>query len=338
MSPSISDRLDGPVLAGAVWLHRWSGIVLSLLFTLWFATGAVMVFEPFPELAAAERAAHSDPIPLERVRALPPLIDGAQTRLVGRGGAPAYVIERDGQKAEIFSAEDGRPLPPFGAADASASARRFSEKAVRSVSGPFNYDQWIVHQQFDPLRPFYRVRLADAAATDLYVSARSGEIVQRTTRRARALNWLGSNIHWIYFTPIRKVFAPWDWTVWIVSLIGVGTTALGLWLGVDRTLRRWRARRPGVSPFKGWLRWHHILGLAGGFFLFAWIVSGWLSMDHGRLFSRGEATAAEATAYRGPPGVPLRPSDLRRLEGARMVRFVRGARSPWLAVGARRRC
>ena len=68
------------------------------------------------------------------------------------------------------------------------------------------YDQWIVHQRFDPYRPFYRVRLNDDATTDLYVSARTGEVLQRTRFSERAWNWSGAVIHWIYFTPLRKSY------------------------------------------------------------------------------------------------------------------------------------
>ena len=59
------------------------------------------------------------------------------------------------------------------------------------------------------------------------------------------------------------------------------------------------AGRKGLSPFKGWMRWHHIIGLFASVIVLFWIFSGWLSMDHGRLFSRGETTRAQIAAVRG---------------------------------------
>jgi hypothetical protein len=43
-----------------------------------------------------------------------------------------------------------------------------------------------------------------------------------------------------------------------------------------------------------------VIGLAATVFVLTWIVSGWLSMDHGRLFSRGQLTQAEL-AITAPP-------------------------------------
>ena len=56
-----------------------------------------------------------------------------------------------------------------------------------------------------------------------------------------------------------------------------------------------------VSPYSGWQKWHHLLGLACMTFVLTWIFSGWLSMDHGRLFSTGKLSAAEAAAIADAP-------------------------------------
>ncbi|WP_169805663.1 hypothetical protein [Novosphingobium rosa] len=34
-----------------------------------------------------------------------------------------------------------------------------------------------------------------------------------------------------------------------------------------------------MTPFDGWMLWHHVAGMMGGSFLLAWIFSGWLSVD-----------------------------------------------------------
>src|SRR5262249_47343743 len=47
------------------------------------------------------------------------------------------------------------------------------------------------------------------------------------------------------------------------------------------------------SPYRGWHALHHVIGLIAMVFVLTWIISGWLSMDHGRLFSRGQLTPAE---------------------------------------------
>jgi hypothetical protein len=47
------------------------------------------------------------------------------------------------------------------------------------------------------------------------------------------------------------------------------------------------------------MRWHHIIGLFASLIVVSWMLSGWLSMDHGRLFSRGETTAKQILQLRG---------------------------------------
>ena len=50
-----------------VCFHRWLGIGFCLLFAMWFATGIVMHFVPFPALTESERAAGLLPIDPARV-------------------------------------------------------------------------------------------------------------------------------------------------------------------------------------------------------------------------------------------------------------------------------
>lgn len=317
-----------------VLFHRWVGVALCLMFATWFATGAVMIFVAFPSLPEADRAAAAPPVDLGALRIAPAeaarrLGGAGALRLVGVEGEPVFAAAGPDGRDRAISGRTGAALAPIGRDQAGRIAAAFGRAPVRHVDGPFDYDQWNVHQQFDRLRPFYRVRLDDPRGTELYVSGRTGEVAQRTRADERAWNWVGSVVHWIYFTPIRKSFPAWDWTVWCLALVGLSTAVAGIWLGVSRTNRQLRSKRPSVSPFRGLLRWHHVLGLAAGAFLLCWITSGWLSMDHGRLFSEGQAAAAAARAYAGGPapagGSSLTLADLGRLQPASSIEFGRVA-------------
>jgi uncharacterized iron-regulated membrane protein len=326
---SRAGEVAAAALKGLAWFHRWVGILMCLLFATWFATGAVMVFVAFPSLSDADRAAASQVIDLGRVRLTPAqaaarMGEPGDLRLLSRDGAPVYAGTGVSGKAQAISAETGEAEPLLSPTAARRIAAAFGRAPAAQVSGPFDYDQWVVHQQFDAQRPVYRVRLADRAHSDIYVSARTGEVLLRTRRVERGWNWVGSVVHWVYFVPIRKSFALWDWLVWVVALVGLSTAAAGVWLGVQRSSKKLRSRKPALSPFRGLLRWHHIIGLAAGAFVIFWITSGWLSMDHGRLFSEGQSTAAAAQAYKvgtRPPGRELSLADLRQLTPASVISF-----------------
>lgn len=163
------------------WFHRWAGVVLSLLFALWFASAAVLHFVGFPALSATDRFAQSETIDLRRLEVAPAAalaraeaVSGRQPvdgmRLVSVAGTPTYIVSVAGTpkyimasgESEIAVAGDtGQVIRRFSAATAGIVATRFGHAAVAEIAGPLAYDQWIVHQQFDPYRPLFRVRLDD---------------------------------------------------------------------------------------------------------------------------------------------------------------------------------
>ena len=158
---------------------------------------------------------------------------------------------------------------------------------------------------FDRHRPLFRVGLGDAAATEVYVSSLTGEIVLDTTRYERAWNLVGSVLHWIYPTVLRSNWSLWDRVVWTLSLLALIAALLGAVLGLARI-----KPRGGLigSPYRGWHALHHLIGLAATVFVLTWIFSGWLSMDHGRLFSRGQLSSAESSVTNASPNWTAAPS------------------------------
>lgn len=327
-----------------VTLHRWAGVLLCLIVAAWFASGAVLMYVPFPSLSDEARIAAGADLnssavtvsPLEVVQAAsgPRPID--RVRLIARGERPVYVLEPRGAPVLAIWADDGRPAAVGTAAEAADIVRGFSRTPIARIDGPLDFDQWIVHQGFDRQRPYFRVHLDDSEKTVVYVSQRSGEILQRTTRVVRAWNYVGAVVHWIYPTALRRHWAAWDQVVWWLSLVGIGVAILGIWLGVDRLLAALRSRTRKLTPFRGWMKWHHLLGLLAGSFVLTWLFSGWLSMDHGRVFSMPDPAQARVDDFRGIPIAQAADSvsvDLiRRLGRMRELEIAAVARSPVIIV------
>jgi PepSY-associated TM region len=283
-----------------VLLHRWLGIAFALLFAMWFATGMVMHFVPFPSLGEAERFAGLPPIdgagmigPADAVKASG-FADAGRIRLIQREDGPVYIVAgrsqikavnaADGTDAAVKSRDIAR-----NQAEAYARNRGIIVGAAPTVELS-DYDQWIVPNGFDRYRPLFRVTLGDPAGHDIYIASNTGEVVLTTTRHERVWNYAGSVLHWIYPTVLRRDWALWDDVVWNLSLLSAIAALLGAILGIARL--RVRQGRLG-SPYRGWHALHHVIGLVATIFVMTWIVSGWLSMDHGRLFSRGQLTQTE---------------------------------------------
>jgi len=324
-------------------VHRWLGIALGLLFALWFASGIILSFVPFPSLSNRDRISRGESIDLQQVRVSPAIALAAagvepvmHLRLISVAGHPRYALSSVGRPILSVSAESGQTLGPVSENVARAVAAQFSGEEISRIDGPFQYDQWTVHERYGPYRPFYKISIADAAGTCIYVSVSSGEVVQRTRRTERAWNWVGAVIHWINPTLLRKHQSVWHWTVWSVALLGTVLTLAGIWLGVVRYLGLKRLRRPGVSPFTGWLRWHHSIGLFAALFVLTWIFSGWLTVDRGTLFSSDEPTAFQVERLRGvslaeaAENFPV--SQLRKLQNPREIEVTAVGGHPFLIV------
>ncbi|MCH9639191.1 MAG: PepSY domain-containing protein [Betaproteobacteria bacterium] len=287
--------------------HRWVGIILCLFFAAWFLSGAVLIYHPFPSLSEDERLSHSADVNYSKISVSPReaisatnITEQDRLRLIDRDGRPIYVLHSFNNTVFTIGADDGIKLSPITNESAGRIAERFLSKPMSRVDGPIEYDQWIVHQRFDTYRPFYRVHFKDTDKTVLYVSEHTGEVLQKTLRAERIWNYFGAVVHWVYPTVLRKNWALWDQTVWWISLLGVVTTVAGLWLGISRLRVLKQTNRLIISsPFNGWLRAHHILGIFIGVFVFTWILSGWLSMDHGRIFSQPDPLPKQVKDYRG---------------------------------------
>jgi len=279
-----------------------------------------MHFVQFPALSESERVAGLLPIDLMRVGHSPAeavaaskIADVMRIRLVERSDGPVYLVSGS-SAVKALRADDLGDGTVRSAQLAGILATSDVTKDVRSVDARVAVeifsDQWTVAQQYDQYRPLYRVALEDRPGTEVYVSATTGEVVLKTTRRQRWWNYAGSVAHWIYPTALRSHPGLWAALLWwlaLLAMIGAGLGAVIGTLRIDLT-----GRRP-VSPYCGWHAWHHWLGLCCMVFVLTWIFSGWLSMDDGQIFSTGRPTTTQGRVIAGDPDWQNLPRDqLRR--------------------------
>jgi uncharacterized iron-regulated membrane protein len=287
--------------------HRWTGIITSLLFAMWFVSGVVMMYVAFPQLTDTERWAALPPIVWDKVQVIP---DRAMAvagftryprdlRLAMLNDEPVYrLLGWDGERKTV-SAFDGHVIERIAPERAVAAARLHPSALRPQMMDTVERDQWSVTARFDSLRPFFLISLGDPDGTELYVSARNGEIALDTTRMERVWNWLGSIPHWIYPTVLRKDGAIWRQLVLWISGVSMMVAVTGFWIGILRLRLRSRYALDAVTPYRGWMAWHHVAGLAGGVFVLTWIFSGWLSLNPGEFVTGRETARDMAVRYGG---------------------------------------
>ena len=262
------------------------------MFALWFVSGVAMMYTKFPILYPADRFAYLetfDPAaialtPTEAVERSGLADVPRRVRLASLLGRPIYYMLPRGQRWVGVYADNGEQLNGIGPdAAREITSRAYPGSAVRFVHTVDTIDQWTLTNSLNLQRPLHRMAIDDDSGTEVYVSSVTGEIVMRTTRRERALAWIGPIIHWGAPELLRTKVALWRQSMLWVSFAGIALVITGTWIGLMRYRRKgYRLRdEMSTSPYTGWKRWHHWGGLVFGTVTLTWMFSGWLYLNPG---------------------------------------------------------
>lgn len=271
--------------------HRYLGIALGLVITLWCLSGFVMMYVQYPDLDERERLAGLQALNLTGCCRLPDDFSNVMLdrfRIEMLDGRPVLRL-LDGRYQYVIDLLRGAYLPSFRAAEArsiaAAAAEAFDLAGEPELLGVIERDQWTIFPSYHPHRPLYHFAANDAPGTEFYVSSITGEVVQMTTFTARLWNWMGAVVHWLYPTVLRQHAYVWLQTIIWLTVVSLFLTVIGIYIG----LRQYKTRRNGrKSPYRGWALWHHYGGLLFGLFTLTWLVSGLFSVNPwGALEGRG---------------------------------------------------
>src|ERR1051325_10414795 len=168
-----------------IFVHRWLGVGLSLLFLLWFTSGIVMMYWDFPGVRPADRLERSPALDASKVRLSPAeafarcesRLPATQIRLAMFDGRPVYRFRVERGERVIYAdtgEEQKRPSPELMQRVASAwTGQPIASAKVTSIQ---EVDQWTVQGALRNLRPMWQ--FAWANGEQVYVSGISGEVVQ----------------------------------------------------------------------------------------------------------------------------------------------------------------
>lgn len=323
--------------------HRWIGIVSCLLFVMWFVSGLVLVYVPYPALDREEWLAGQAPIEWESVAVAPSEAyagwDPADLRrlhLEMRGSEPVWRWQSWNGPEEVRSAVDGRAIGATSQEDAVRIASAYADAPLSALE-LIHHDQWTVAGRYESHRPLWKATIEGDEGLNLYLSSKTGAVLLETTARERFWNWLGAVPHWIYPTVLRQDGEAWRQVVLWLSGPCIIAGLTGIWIGILRVrLGRRRFRDGRITPYRGWMMWHHLTGLAGSVFLILWIFSGWLSVDPGNLFRSEGPTTELQRQYAGPvdPDLALDQFAAAR-PSAQRVTLASAAGAPYLQVEKR---
>lgn len=267
--------------------HRYIGIPLSFMFVVWFVSAFFMIYTGgMPRITPEMQVDGATPLDFARIKVTPEQARDAigytssNVSLRTLMGRPVYEFREPGYDNALLYADTGEPVAAVSEADAARIASDFLAIPQQQFSyvGKINdVDQWTLTERAD--LPMHKFTADDGLGTEVYVSIPNAEVSVYTTTQSRALAWLGTIPHWLYFTSLRLNQPLWyDIVVWS-STLGCVMALLGMALAFTQYRKTQPFDLKRAIPYRGLMRWHYILGAVFGVFTLTWVFSGLLSME-----------------------------------------------------------
>jgi hypothetical protein len=291
-----------------IFIHRWLGVALCLLFLLWFVSGIGIMYFPMPSVQPAARLERLPVLDSSKIVVSPGEaaakfgIDPDELRLTSFDGRPVYRI--GGSDGPVVYADTGEEQGevPIELVNRVAAAWTGQPVANASVQEVIEVDQWTLQTRLGELGPVFKYSWPNGE--QVYVSQATGDVVQYTTRASRIGAYIGPIPHWLYFTPLRKHGLQWSriviWSSGIGTIAAILGVIVGLWMYSPSRKYRY-AGAPTSIPYRGQKRWHTVFGLVFGIATITYAFSGMLSMDPFPSFNdrRNQARGSDEPDVRG---------------------------------------
>lgn len=287
-------------------VHRWIGLVLGVMVFVWFVSGIVMMYYPYPVLTDSEKRAllhtfepESGLVGFgEAYRAAlqdyakrgHPLMRDPESSIVGGrlrlwAGRLVYQLRHQrGYRVKAFTMVDGRTgrvLTPISSQQAAEVAQSVVGRATRLVGVDLlpRGDHYMFYGSYHLEEfPVYRVRFADDAATAVYLGQETANVYGIVDRVTRWTTWTGTVPHWLYFMWLYQHPGLWLWINLLLPSVATIAALTGVILGVYQ-LFPWRGRgRWQMSGYQGMSKWHHVSGVVFGLMVLVWTFSGVLEV------------------------------------------------------------
>ncbi len=272
-----------------IFFHRWLAILIGFMLIAWCVSGVVLLYYGIPHYTAGERLDRLYTLDLSNVTITP------QEALAKIGGSPFRLRISMHENRPVYRINTGAVFGNWTVvyADTGEVMKSVSrDDAIFLIAGMYpefaadmNYefpmtgpDMFTHSPGLQNYMPMHRIAINDDADTRLYVSEKSGDIVMRTDNTSRFFGFMGYNLHTLFFFRQATWWTP---TLLWLSWLALAMTVLGFVLGIWRFSRKPIHVKRGEAyrtPYTGWWKWHHYVGLVFGVLMLTWIFSGLISI------------------------------------------------------------
>ncbi len=271
-----------------IFVHRWLGVALCVLFLLWFPSGIGMMYFPMPSVTPTARLERLPALDASKVVVSPAEaaaklgVEVDDLRLSSFDGRPAYRVGFGGGDGPVLYADTGEEQGEVSTEMVQRVASAWTGQPVSgaTVQEVSDVDQWTLQTRLGELSPVFKYSWPNGE--QVYVSQVTGEVVQYTTTMSRIGAYLGPIPHWFYFTPLRKHGQEWSrvviWSSGIGTIAAIIGVVIGAWMYSPSRKYRYAGAATSI-PYRGQKRWHTVCGLIFGVATVTYAFSGMLSMD-----------------------------------------------------------
>lgn len=267
-------------------VHKYIGRFIAVFFLMWFVTGVILVYHPYPRLSEKmvnERMETIDCASLPEPSSVENRVDGQVEALSLRQFQGQTLFDaKAGKKRSVLVADtlQEQLVRPVTFATVEAEALKWSDAPVLRVDTLHEREQWVLYSRYDRAMPLYKFYFDDEQGTELFISGKDGSPQQVTSRSERVWAWAGAIPHKLYFPCIRKDVDRWKAFIVASGSFCLAAALTGFLLGICLLANRYRMKKRWEIPYKrGWKRWHYVAGMAFGVFLVWWGISGIFSMS-----------------------------------------------------------
>ena len=281
-------------------LHRFTGVTIAVFFIMWFVTGIILLYHGYPRVTATDHYRHMqriDPDGLPDVCDIPGLSDTAAVMTLSVGNRLGETVwSISGINRHTATPMDAKPETGgyfVISGDSLIAAKSLTGSDIDSIAHVWCSEgsivridtlnarqQWVMYERYEKSLPILRYYFDDEERSEVFISLKTGEVLQTTTFSQRVWSWIGAIPHKLYIPVLRKDVKRWENVLLAGGLFCLVAALSGMYMGIYYCVANRRKHNDFGSPFKKRIwRHHHISGLIFGIFLIAWGVSGSLAMQ-----------------------------------------------------------
>ncbi len=254
-------------------IHRISGTIIAIFFFMWFFTGLVLLYHNFPRLDG--RKVLEIESPLAKVNPLPDSLPDNIKSLEVKSSHGQAIVTYATKDSVFVESGDGMPVKEASFELALETAKKWLDAPISRVDTLHERDQWIMYSRYVTELPIYKFYYDDNGGNQLYISSRSGKILQSTDRKSRLWAWFGAIPHKLYIPPIRSDVDRWKMWLLTGGFLCLIASLSGAYVGVYVWVKNRLKTGKWSNPFKKrMMRWHFVLGLIFAIPLITWSLSG----------------------------------------------------------------